>query len=153
MGDDPDRRFGGVPVETCSRAGHTGEMLRGASSDTYRRGGSFVALAVVVGGVVSVIVRTSTGTGPTTDVLDAGNLVAVGLVAAPSLVGVFVTRRWRIWWAESLLAIAAWAPLLGPAGDTSCVDCAFVLLLPMTVGVIQMSVLAIAWFSPSLRSR
>lgn len=128
-------------------------MARYTPSDIRHRAVAGVTLLVVTGGVISVIVRTRTGAGPTTDVLDAGNLFAIALVAAPSLLIVPLTRRWRISLAECLLAILAWAPLLGSAGDTSSVDCAFVLLWPVTVGVVQLSLLAIAWFSPTLRSR
>ena len=145
--------MGWIPVEMVGTFGHTDDMPRYESS--YARDHAMVAVALlaVVGGVASVIVRTSTGTGPTTDVLDIGNLLVLALVAAPSLAVIPVTRRWRISLAECLLAIYAWAPLLGPAGDTSCVDCAFVLLWPMTVAAVQLPLLAIAWFSPSLRSR
>lgn len=145
--------MGWIPVEMVVSLGHNGDMPRSESSFARDHAMVGLSLLVVVGGVASVIVRTTTGTGPTTDVLDIGNLLVLALVAAPSLAVIPLTRRWRISLVESLLGILAWAPLLGPAGDTSCVDCAFVLLWPMTVAAVQLSLLAIAWFSPSLRSR
>lgn len=132
--------------------GHTEEMARYTGSDIRHHTVVSGTLLVVVGGVISVIVRTSTGAGPTADVLDVGDLSVLVLLGTPSLLTVLLTRRWRISLAECLLAILAWAPLLGSAGDTSCVDCAFVLLWPSTVAFVQLSLLAIAWFSPTLRS-
>jgi hypothetical protein len=109
-------------------------------------------LAVVFAGVASVIVRTGSGDNESAT-LDIENILLLLLVATPSLVLVPLTRRWRVWSWVCGLAVVAWLPLIGPAGDMSCTDCAFVLLLPVNVGLIQLILLVVALLSPTVRSR
>ena len=106
-----------------------------------------VTLLVVVGGVVSVYLRTVNGAGDVTEMGLEEVAVLVG-VAVPSLVLV-PFRRWRIW--ECLLAVFAWVIFLGPAGDLSCTDCAFALLIPIQVAGLQGMLFLVALFVPSLR--
>ena len=75
-----------------------------------------VVLLIVVGGVVSAYLRTVNGSGDATEMGPEELAVLIG-VAVPSLVLVPLTRRWRIWIWECLLAVLAWAIFLGPAGD------------------------------------
>lgn len=69
----------------------------------------------------------------------------------PSVVAVYVTRRWRIWVAECLFAILAWIMFLGPAGDLSCTDCAFALQIPIYVAAPQTVLVVAGLLSARLR--
>jgi len=73
---------------------------------------------------------------------EAGRLdwqqVAFGLaVALPSLLNIAIGLSWNgwLWGVGVLLALVSWLPFLGDAGDLSCTDCAFALLLPITIGL------------------
>ena len=109
-----------------------------------------VVLLIVVGGVVSAYLRPVNGSGDATEMGLEELAVFIG-VAIPSLVLVPLTRRWRIWIWECLLAVLAWAIFLGPAGDLSCTDCAFAVLIPIQVAALQGILFLVALFVPSLR--
>lgn len=108
-------------------------------------------LAVVLAGMVSLVVRTRGGSGDASTI-DGSDIVVLSVVAAPSLLLVPLTWNWRIWWAESGLAALGWLPMVGPAGDTSCTDCAFVLLIPINLAVVQVGLFVVALIAPRLRS-
>ncbi len=105
---------------------------------------------VVVGAVVSIVIRTRTGVGPSTDV-DLESLLVLVVLAAPGAMFPFLTRRWRIWIPECLLSIGAWLLFLTSAGDLSCVDCGFALLIPFGAAGIQALLFVIALVVPGLR--
>lgn len=97
-----------------------------------------VAEALVVASIVSVALRTRYGVGPGTGELPVILLITV-VVAAPSLTVIAVTRNWRIWPVECALS-APWL-LIGYVGDTSCVDCGFVFLIPLGLAPVQLGLL------------
>lgn len=105
---------------------------------------------VVAGGLLSIFIRTSSGVGPSTDV-DIESLVAMVVLAALSALFPFLTRRWQIWLPQCLLSIGAWALFLTPAGDLSCVDCGFALLIPLSVAGVQTLIFVIALLVPGMR--
>jgi len=105
---------------------------------------------VVVGAVASILLRTRSGAGTTTDFGVADGVILAGL-AAVSLGLVGVCRHWRIWSWQCVLAVLGWLPFLGPAGDMSCTDCAFALLIPMNLLVGQFALLVVGLTFPDLR--
>lgn len=109
-----------------------------------------ITTLVVVGGVLSIYFRTRTGAGPSTEI-DLESLLVLLVVAAPAGLFPFLTRRWQIWLPECLLSIAAWAFFLTSAGDLSCVDCGFALLIPLSSAGIQAVLFGIALFLPDMR--
>ena len=114
--------------------------------------GRQVALAegLLVASIVSIVLRTRFGAGPSTGTLPALAIITT-LVAAPSLVAVAVTRNWRIWPVQCGLS-APWL-FIGLVGDTSCVDCGFVFLIPLGLAPIQLALLVGALILPPLRRR
>lgn len=106
---------------------------------------------VVIGGVVSVMVRTRLGTGPTET--GAADAVVLSLLAAPSLILPIVALRWRVGPWICGAALLGWAPLLTSAGDTSCTDCGFVLLIPLNLTGIELVLFLVALLAPGLRRR
>lgn len=110
-----------------------------------------VTLAVVIGGAVNVYFRTRRGSGGATDI-GWDDAAILGVVAIPSLAAVVFTRNWRIWNWECLLAFFAWILFLGPAGDLSCVDCGFALLIPVYLAGPQAILFIVALLSPQLRA-
>lgn len=109
-----------------------------------------VTTLVVAGAVLSIFIRTRTGVGPSTDV-DLDSLLVLVVVAAPGGLFPLLTRRWQIWVPECLLSIGAWAIFLTPAGDLSCVDCGFALLIPFSAVGIQALLFVIALLVPGMR--
>lgn len=114
-----------------------------------RLAGIAVAVAAVTAGAASVYIRTQAGVGGAG--IGSADLVVLLLLASASVVLVLASRNWRIWMWQSALAVLAWAPLIGPAGDTSCTDCAFILLVPLGLAAIQVLVFVLALLVPDLR--
>lgn len=112
---------------------------------TIRRAFADTRLVVVEGAlavsVVSIVLRTRFGVGPGTGTLPAISFLVL-LLAAPSFIVVAVTRWWRIWPYECLLS-SPWL-LIGVVGDTSCVDCGFVFLVPLILAAPQLLLVALA---------
>ncbi len=109
-----------------------------------------VTTLMVAGAVASIFIRTRTGVGPSTDV-DLASLLVLVMVSAPGGLFPLLTRRWQIWVPECLLSIGAWAIFLTPAGDLSCVDCGFALLIPFSAVGIQALIFVIALVVPGMR--
>lgn len=109
-----------------------------------------VTTLVVAGGVLSIHIRTRSGVGPSTDV-DIESLLVMAVLASPGALFPFLTRHWQIWIPECLLSIGAWALFLTPAGDLSCVDCGFALLIPLSAAGIQALIFVIALLVPGMR--
>lgn len=109
-----------------------------------------ITMGVIVGGVVSTYLRSASNPG---DAIDVGldDAAVLLLLASPSLLSVYLSRRWRIWLAECGLAVLAWVMFLGPAGDLSCTDCGFALLIPLYLAVPQAALFLAALLSPKLR--
>lgn len=105
---------------------------------------------VVVGAVLSLFLRTRSGVGPSTH-LDLESSVVLLVVAAPAGLFPFLTRRWQIWVPECLFSIGAWVLFLTPAGDLSCVDCGFALLIPLSAAGIQTLLFGMALLLPDMR--
>lgn len=118
-------------------------------ADSLQPVSTWVATAVVIGGAVSVYVRTQTGPGPTK--IDVPDLAVLLFLAIVALLLVFLTRNWRIGFWVALFSALGWVILLGPAGDTSCTDCAFVLLIPLGSLGLQAALASLALFVPQLR--
>lgn len=122
----------------------------GSWVDRYHTPILVLTLAVVVGGMASVYLRTRFGSGPSTEM--GWDSVFVLLIAGtPSLVAVVATRRWVISPWQCLMAILAWGLFLTGAGDLSCVDCGFALLIPFSMAAPQAILLILALFLPDLR--
>lgn len=111
-----------------------------------------VTTLVVTGAVLSIVIRTRNGVGPSTDI-DLESLVVLVVLAAAGALFPFLTRRWQIWVPECLLSIGGWALFLTSAGDLSCVDCGFALLIPFSVLGIQALLFVIALAVPGMRQR
>lgn len=107
------------------------------------------SLVVVAAGVSSVLIRTRLGEGSAD--IDVENTTILLILASPSLLLVPLTRSWRVGPWIALLAMAGWLPMLTSAGDTSCTDCAFVLVIPFYAGLVQVFVFVVALLAPSLR--
>lgn len=118
----------------------------------WRHQGTVLAITtlVVAGGVLSIFIRTRTGVGPSTDV-DLESLLVLVVLAAPGGLFPILTRRWQIWIPECLLSIGAWALFVTSAGDLSCVDCGFALLIPLSAAGIQALLFVIALLVPGMR--
>lgn len=114
-------------------------------AETLRPWAGRIAAAGLLGvlaSVASVAVRTETGVGPQDDVgLDG--LLVLAFVAVPALVCIALSRRWPlVCLAEGALALLAWVPL-GIAGDLSCVDCGFAIVVPLLLAVPQFLLLGL----------
>lgn len=109
------------------------------------------SLVVVAAGVASVLIRTRLGEGSAS--IDTENMTVLLIIASPSLVLVPVARAWRVGPWLAVLALVGWLPMLTPAGDTSCTDCAFVLLIPLNAALVQILVFGLALLVPGLRRR
>lgn len=107
------------------------------------------SLVVVAAGVASVLIRTRLGEGSVD--IDVEGTVILLILASPSLVLVPVTRAWRVGPWIALLALAGWLPMLTSAGDTSCTDCAFVLVIPLYASLVQVFFFVAALLAPRLR--
>lgn len=107
-----------------------------------------IAEGAIVASIVSIVLRTRFGTGPSTGTLPALAIITT-LAAAPSLILIAVTRNWRIWPYECALS-APWV-FIGLMGDTSCVDCGFVFLIPLGLVPVQLALLAAALVFRPLR--
>lgn len=118
--------------------------------DRYRSPLLITTLGVVVGGMASVYLRTRSGSGPSTE-MGWGSVLVLLVAGAPSLIAVLVSRRWVIGPWECLLAIIAWGLFLTGAGDLSCVDCGFAILIPLSLAVPQGILLLLALLLPDWR--
>lgn len=107
------------------------------------------SLVVVAAGVASVLIRTRLGEGSAD--IDVEGMAILLILASPSLVLVPVTRSWKVGPWLAVLALAGWLPMLTSAGDTSCTDCAFVLVIPLYAGLVQVFVFVVALLAPGLR--
>ena len=115
------------------------------SYDERRRWYAFVAAeGVVVLSAAALLVRAGA---PAKDLPFFA--VAFAVLAAPSLVFLALTRRWRIWPLQLLLA-APWVPI-GFLADLHCTDCGFVILVPIQLAVFQLAVFVVGLIFPSLR--
>ncbi len=109
-----------------------------------------VTTLVVTGALLSIVVRTRSGVGPSTEI-DLESLLVLVVLAAAGALFPLLTRRWQIWVPECLLSIGAWALFLTSAGDLSCVDCSFALLIPFSAVGIQALLFVIALLVPGMR--
>lgn len=118
----------------------------------WRHQGSVVLITTltVIAGVVSTYVRTRSGTGGASEI-DAESLGVLLALALPGATLPYLTRRWQIWVPVCLLSIAGWGLFIGPAGDTSCVDCAFALLIPLNTAGLQLLLVVLALVFRSMR--
>lgn len=108
---------------------------------------AFVAAeGAVVLSAIALLVRASP---PAKDVVFMA--VAVAVLAAPSIVLLAVTRNWRIWLLQVLLA-APWVPI-GFFVDLHCTDCGFVVLVPIQLAVFQFALFVAGLIFPALRTR
>ena len=103
---------------------------------------------LLVASIVSIVFRTRFGVGPATGTLPPLAMITT-LVAAPSLILIAVTRNWRIW--PFMCALSAPWLFIGLMGDTSCVDCGFVFLIPLALIPVQLALLGAALLFPLLR--
>jgi hypothetical protein len=121
-------------------------------SDRRRLVVGAITMTVVFASLVNVIWRTASSEAGS-EFIDVPGVVFLLLLAAPSLTLIPLTRKWRIWGWICALATVGWLPLIGPGGDLSCTDCAFALLLPLNVALIQSTLLVVGLISPTVRNR
>lgn len=106
----------------------------------------------MLGAVVSIYARTSSGTGPTTKV-EAVTLGVLIAIALPGATLPYLTRRWQIWIPVCALSVAGWAVFIGPPGDLSCAGCGFVLFVPLNIAGLQLLLVVLALVFRSMRQR
>lgn len=121
---------------------------RGSRPTRLRITGTLVSIAVVLVAVISINVRSRQD-------MDWGldDAIVLLLIAAPSLALIPISIRWRIWPWLCASALVGWGLFIGPRGDMSCTDCAFALLIPMWVAIIQLVLFLAEWGIRRSRAR